>query len=260
MAIRRRTGATRKIRRQRLSVPDVMEILIVIGALSLLVAGIYKLWLPETLPVRKVHFVSRLQHLEPDELRQSVSPQLRGGFFNVDLKAIEQSLEALPWVDTASVRRQWPDTLLIKVTEQHAVALWGGSAMLNPRGEVFYPQRKQDERHLPVLYGPEGRGRELITAFRHFYGQLSRAGLKLYALIQDERRAWHLLMANGIRVALGHRSTEGRLQRFVRIYPEVLAPRATEIANIDLRYTNGFSVAWKSNKDNKISQSGVVNK
>lgn len=249
MAIRRRTGATRKTRRQQLSVPDLMEVLVVISVLGLLVASVYKLRLPETLPVLNVHFVTRLQHMEPEELRQGVLANLHGSFLNVDLRAIEQSLESLSWVDTASVRRQWPDTLLVKLKEQEVIARWGNEGMLNPHGEVFYPREKQQRKDLPILFGPEGMGKEMITTFRHFYKLLSPAGLKLYALVLDERRAWHILLANGIRVALGRGETESRLQRFVRVYPKVLAPRATKIVNIDLRYTNGFAVAWQWNKE-----------
>ena len=97
---------------------DVVEVAIVIVLLGLFVTAVHKLQAPATLPIRNVHFISRLQHLSQEELKRAVVSSLKGGFFSVDLERIEHALEALPWVDTASVRRQWPDTLLIKIIEQ----------------------------------------------------------------------------------------------------------------------------------------------
>jgi cell division protein FtsQ len=67
----------------------------------------------------------------------------------------------------------------------------------------------------------------------------------LRALVQDERRAWHLLLGNGIPVDVGRGNLDARVARLSRVYPKVLAPRAVHIRRIDLRYTNGFAVAWK---------------
>jgi cell division protein FtsQ len=225
---------------------DVAEVAIVIVLLGLFVIAVHKLQASASFPIHNVHFVSRLQHLSQEELKHAVISSLKGGFFSVDLERIERTLEGLPWIDTASVRRQWPDTLLIKITEQQAVARWGTDGLLNPRGEVFYPHDTLSRRELPILYGPEGRERELIARFRRILRTLLPAGLRLRALVEDERRAWHLLLTNGIPVALGRIEPGKQVERFVRIYPRNLAPRASEIAGIDLRYTNGISVAWKS--------------
>ncbi len=246
MAKHRRAGARRKQRRQWLSRQELLEVLVLISLLSLVVMAVHKLRSPETLPVRKIHCVSRLQHIQHDELREAVLAKLKGGFFNVDLKAIEKSLGALPWADTVSVRRQWPDTLLISLNEHQPVARWGKEGLLNHRGELFFPRDKLSGQDFPVLMGPQGRERQLLSTFKRLYELLLPAGLKVRALVQDERRAWHILLANGIPVAVGQGEAAKRVKRLARIYASVLAPRAAEIARIDLRYTNGLAVAWKS--------------
>ena len=251
MARHRRTGATRRSKKQWWSGHDLMEVLAVISVISLVVAGVHKMRAPETLPVRKVHFISRIKHLEPLDLRDAVMSELRGGFFTVNLRAIERSLESLAWVETAAARRQWPDTVLIKLGEQKAVARWGNEGLLNHHGEVFHPdQLNQSVGDLPVLFGPDGRGKELINRYEHFYELLSPLGLRLRVLAQDERRAWHMLLANGVKIALGRGELSSRLRRFLQVYPKVLAPRMSEVVSIDLRYTNGIAVSWKWNKNN----------
>ncbi len=219
--------------------------LVVIVLLSLLVMVVNKMRSPELLPVRKIHSVSRLQHVGHGELQQAVLSKIQGGFFSVDLQDIEAALEKLPWVDKASVRRQWPDTLLIKVDEQQPVARWGKDGLVNFRGELFYP-REPFTRELPVLLGPEGQQKELLQRYKQLQKMLFSVGIKLRTLILDKRRAWHIMLTNGIPVELGRSDMIKRVKRFARIYSTVLVPRVATIARIDLRYTNGLAVAWKS--------------
>lgn len=251
MARHRRTGATRRSKKRSWTVHDLLEVLFVVSVLGLVVAVAIKMREPDTLPVRKVHFVSRIKHLEPLDLQNAVMSELRGSFFTLDLRAIERSLESLPWVENASARRQWPDTVLVKLSEQQAVARWGNEGLLNLHGEVFQPDNfDSDTKDLPILFGPEGHGKKLIERFNRFYDLLSPVGLKLRALVQDERRAWHILLSNGINVALGRGNASNRLRRFVSVYPKIFAPRVSEIVRIDLRYTNGIAVAWRWSKNN----------
>lgn len=251
MARHRRTGATRRSKKRSWTVHNLLEVLFVISVLGLVVAMVIKVQSPDTLPVRKVHFVSRIKHLDPQDLQKAVMSGLQGGFFTLDLNAIERSLESLPWVENASARRQWPDTVLVKLSEQQAVARWGNDGLLNLRGEVFRPNAYlAGVSDLPILFGPEGHGKELIERFNRFYDLLSPVGLGLRALVQDERRAWHMLLTNGINVALGRGDAGSRLKRFVSVYQKIFAPRVSEIVRIDLRYTNGIAVAWRWSKNN----------
>jgi cell division protein FtsQ len=50
-----------------------------------------------------------------------------------------------------------------------------------------------------------------------------------------------------VKVLLGREWVESRLARFTQTYTRVLANRIGEIKRIDLRYPNGFAVAWKAN-------------
>lgn len=237
-------GARRRRIRMPFSWKDGLEMFVVIALLGLLVMAVNKIRSPELFPVRKIHSVSRLQHVGHSELRQAVLSKMQGGFFSVNLQDIEMALEKLPWVDKASVRRQWPDTLLIKVDEQLPIARWGKEGLVNSRGELFYP-RAHFSRELCVLLGPDGQQKALLLRFKQLQKMLFSVGIKLHTLILDKRRAWHLQLANGIPVAVGRHDVIKRVKRFTQIYSTVLTPRVENIARIDLRYTNGLAVAWK---------------
>jgi cell division protein FtsQ len=245
-AKRPKAAATRcRASRRLLSYKNGVETVTVIAVLSLMVSGFYKLREPQTLPIQRVQFASVATNTAHTDLKQAVAPYLESNFFTADLQAIEKSLTSLGWVKSASVRRQWPGRLSIRIREQVAVARWGKYALLNRDGEVFRPQHGQFFAGLPVLHGPAGRSQEVLVRYRQVANRLKSAGVGLRALVQDERRAWHLLLGNGIPVNVGRGNLDARVARLSRVYPKVLAPRAVHIRRIDLRYTNGFAVAWK---------------
>lgn len=213
--------------------------------LAAIVAGVVKLRDPQLLPIRAVKIEGRLQHLDPRHLEQVATPLVSGGFFSVDLRAAERALVALPWVYRVSLRRRWPDTLLIEIEEQQPVAQWGDEALVNPYGETFRPEPGQFPAGLPVLRGPEGKSRELLMELAAATERLAPLGIAVREMREDRRRAWQLVLDNGITLALGRESRVQRLERFAQIYDTVLAPRATEVVSVDLRYTNGLAVAWR---------------
>jgi len=217
----------------------------IVVALCLLVAGAYKLRQPGTLPIRRVHFEDTVANPARAKLMQTVAPRLAGNFFTVDLQSIERGLMRLSWIEDAALRREWPDTLVIRIREQVAAAQWGRAALLNRAGQIFRSQSGQLPADLPILHGPKGRSQNVLARYRQLTNILKPASLSVRALVEDERRAWHVLLNNGIPIDIGRGNPDPRVARFASVYPEVLASRATYIESIDLRYTNGFAVAWK---------------
>jgi cell division protein FtsQ len=77
-------------------------------------------------------------------------------------------------------------------------------------------------------------------------GRLLEAGVRLTGVRLDERGAWELDLANGVKVRLGRLAVTDRLDRFIRLASTLVAKRAAEIGYVDMRYTNGFSVGWNA--------------
>ncbi|MEW8431905.1 MAG: FtsQ-type POTRA domain-containing protein, partial [gamma proteobacterium symbiont of Ctena orbiculata] len=97
--------------------------LLFILLLSLLAGwGVTLLLDPLNMPVRVVSVDGEIKYLDREGLEQTVAQAVSGNFFSVDLVRIRDKIERLPWVKSASVRRVWPDTLAVRVTEQLPLA------------------------------------------------------------------------------------------------------------------------------------------
>lgn len=217
--------------------------------LAVMALGIAKLRDPHSFPIRTVQIEGEFRYLDPRAIEDAAMPHVRGGFFSIRLRSVEQALLALPWVQSVSLRRRWPGNLVIRVREQEPVARWGDDALLNPYGEVFSPPPEEFPDRLPQIRGLEGRARELLAELGRLRIALRDRGLDVRALSEDARRAREIELANGIAVALGRLDHEGRIRRLLEAYPEALAPQAGDIRRIDLRYTNGLAVEWNPSSD-----------
>ncbi len=221
-----------------------------LGLLIVMVVwAVYRLVPDNALPVKQVRVSGDFRHLNVQEIQQRAMPLVERDFFSVDLPAIERVIADMPWVYDVSVRRIWPETIEIQIIEQEAVARWGDQALLNPYGEIFMPANESQPKGLPMIHGSESRRHELISSFLNIHDQLSSIGLVLNSLVEDRRGSWGLALNNGLKLSLGQRDQQSRLQRFIRAYPGLIAARKDQVKSIDLRYSNGLAIAWDQQPD-----------
>lgn len=207
-------------------------------------------------PIRTLKVEATFKEVSAQEVAAVVVPLVARGFFETDVGAIKQGLNALPWVQSVSVRRVWPDALHVTVIEQEAVAQWADVGLLNPDGELFTPAATERSAGLPRLEGPPRTSQLVMARYRQLSARLDPLGLGIERLSMDPRRAWELTLDNGVTLILGRKDTERQVQRFVRHWPGVIAARAAEIAEVDLRYPSGFAVKWHA--QGAPAQAGVA--
>ncbi len=164
----------------------------------------------------------------------------------LDLRALEQALGEMGWVDRVRLRRIWPDGLHVDVREQQALARWGEIGLVNSRGEVFTVGDAHMPEHLPVLDGPLEHAAEVLATWREVTRVLERHEQRADYLAVDRRGSWRAVLGNGVELRLGPDDPVRQTTRFVRTGLPELADRMAEVAYVDLRYTNGFAVARRA--------------
>ena len=228
---------TRK-RRRRIASP-ILAGLILCTAAAFSVPGLNRV------PVRTVQIHGEIHHLTQEELEELVVPFTSWGWLRLPAERLSRRLEELNWVASARVRREWPLDVSIVITERRPVARWGRKALLDESGEPFDPGGPIN-RTLPLLQGPEGTERKMLDRYRAFSARLGAHSLALDELRLDSRGAWRLDLRDGPQVRLGADSIDLRLERALMALDELAGEPGTEIAYLDLRYPNGFAVAWRN--------------
>src|SRR6201995_3627104 len=119
-------------------------VLVLVGALSALTWALVR-------PVKVISIDGSFQRVSPQQIEKAVAPFASEGFMSANLSDIQRAVETLPWVDHARIARRWPNSLRVSVTEQTAAARWGGSGLLNTRGELFVRAAAHVPAELPPL-------------------------------------------------------------------------------------------------------------
>ncbi len=219
---------------------SIANTLIASSVLAMLYGGIhYMVHLPGLFPLQTVNLSVAPQRVDAAEVSQVIRSEVQGNFFTVDIERLRQSLEKLPWVRNAGIRREFPRSLEVQLEEYQALAHWNDSALVDTQGEVF--DGKSDQV-MPDFVGQEGTAAEVTQRYEQFSQQLAALDLQVTRLVLSPRHAWQLRLSNGMVLELGREDMQLRLARFVEAYPISLEALQSRVKYVDLRYSNGFAV------------------
>ncbi len=197
-------------------------------------------------PLRTIEVQSQLHFVKEAEIQANILPFLDKGFFWLNVRAVQACVKQLPWVQTVDIRRVWPDRVVASVQEKTAQARWGEKGVLSTEGVIFYPEVATIPGQLPQFDGPAS---EALVMQQHYFAlleQLGVVGLTIKSLSLSLNGALKIMLDNGIFIILGKHAVNERLARFVLAYQGSLKAQSERIAYVDLRYTNGFAIGWKS--------------
>ncbi|EIJ0981708.1 cell division protein FtsQ/DivIB [Vibrio vulnificus] len=217
-------------------------VVVLIG--SILYSTLSWMWDDQRLPLSKIILEGELQYVTANDVQHAFGSITHiGTFMSQDVSVLQESVEALPWVAHASIRKQWPDTVKVFITEHRAAAIWNGNALLNQDGMVFDGDVAQLNEERVKLYGPVATGVEVLKKYREMNPEFSKLGLSISSLVLNDRRAWQIILDNGIRLELGKESLDERVARFFSLYRQ-LGSKADKVSYVDLRYDTGAAVGW----------------
>lgn len=195
--------------------------------------------------VTSIEVKGRVNYLKPKVLREQFNQYLGDGFISLNLDMVKESVEAMPWVYSASLQRKWPGTLVIYIKEQYPAAIWNKKFYLNAYGDVFKPSEVFSIDGVPELFGPPEHEKEMLRRFVKYRGLLESTGAVVSELSLEPRGAWQVTLKSGVSIKLGRDPVDTKLNRFIKAYQQGLKNQTEEIESIDARYTNGIAVRWK---------------
>lgn len=196
-------------------------------------------------PIHSVR-VFGLQHVDQKSMRDSLTPLVSKGFFAIDVESIKDRLFQSPWVSKAVVQRVWPDQVLITVVEKTPAARWNNASLLSASGEIFNPDVSSYPSGLPVFVGADGQHIQMLQYYKKLSGVLAPLHFKITRLELTPERSWNITFDNGMKISVGFKDVLTRMSHFVKVYPKVIGNRVAEVDYVDLRYSNGLAVKWKT--------------
>jgi cell division protein FtsQ len=183
----------------------------------------------QRMPLSKIVLQGDLKYIQAQDVQRALGHmQHIGTFMSQDVNELQQVITALPWVAQASIRKQWPDTVKIYLTEHKASAMWNGYALLNENGDVFEPDLAALKGEKVKLYGPKGSSHKVLDTWQQIAPLFRPLGLTITSLVLNDRQAWQIILDNGIRLELGKESLKERVNRFITLYHQLGKKNGTD--------------------------------
>lgn len=179
-------------------------------------------------------------------LQQTMSQQTVNSFFTTDLQALRDIAIGLAWVDQVSVTRDWQQGIVIKVLPKQAVANFGTERLVDAKGVVFVPADIQELRQtqLATLQGDITQAPVIMQQMQQINEWYEPLDIQVEDIILTPRMTWLIRFNNGLRVIVDNENTAQKLLSLSQLLGTQLSTRRDDMQSIDLRYKNGFTIAW----------------
>lgn len=196
------------------------------------------------LPIRTIQLSGSFQNIDQQAVQSSLQQFIGAGFFSLDINRVQKSLSDKPWTESVSIRRVWPDRLKIVVIENKPVARWDSDHLISDKAVVFAAATGAFG-HLPIVNSASDSPGQMLGLFYRLETRFEKLNEQVAVLRKDSRGALEIQLESGLTIKLGRMDIERKITRFVAIYRQHIYPRRDQIQALDLRYSNGFAVAWK---------------
>ena len=166
--------------------------------------------------------IGQTAHSNPFGVRSQVLPQLRGNFFTMRLDDVRAAFQSQPWVRSATVRRVFPNQLVVQLQEYEEAAYWGneedGYRLLSADGTVFEANPDEVTReNLPELSGPDDAAAKVLATWRQLNPAFAPLHARIVRLSVDARGSWSLALDQDTSIMLGNATPEELADNWQRV-------------------------------------------
>ena len=160
----------------------------------------------------------------------------------LDIDAARAKLVALPWVESAEVRKIYPKTVEVSLRERKAFGIWQhGSdlSLIEKNGSVIAPLRDNKFASMPLFVG---RDAEVAAAsVEDEFAKWPAIASRVKAFVRVAGRRWDLHLDNGVVVKLPEVDVDNALAILSQLDAEQQV-LSRDIAAVDLRLSDRTTI------------------
>ncbi|WP_201586418.1 cell division protein FtsQ/DivIB [Psychrobacter jeotgali] len=192
---------------------------------------------------------SGLSAAQYQTLQSTMEQQAISSFFTTDMQALRDIAISLAWVDQVGVTRDWQRGIVITALPKQAVANFGTERLVDASGDVFVPADSNElgQDDFATLQGEITQAPVIMQQMQQINDWYAPLDLRVEDIILTPRMTWLVRFDNGLRVIVDNENTAQKLLSLSQLLGNQLSERRDEMQSIDLRYKNGFTIAWNVN-------------
>ncbi|NNC36797.1 MAG: FtsQ-type POTRA domain-containing protein [Hyphomonadaceae bacterium] len=169
------------------------------------------------------------------EVRARLGVQPGDYLFDMDIETAQERVQSLSWVDTAVIRRLWPNRVVVHINERRPFALWQSNEVIHlvdNNGVVITDAQLPNFSHLPLVIG--GGAAENAPDLLQEIGKYENIAKDIKAIVYVGERRWDIVLEDGTRILLPEDRPHEALARLVT-YDQEHGLLNLDIERIDMR-------------------------
>jgi len=196
------------------------------------------------LPIKSIQISGSFEYINEKEIEASLQSFIGEGFFSLDIQTLRNRLSDKPWAESVSIRRVWPSQINISIVEKRPVARWDDHQLISDKA-IVYAANTDHFQNLPIVHSVNTDPAQVLNQYYRLSRRFQSLNETVLSLSQDSRGSLDIKLADDLEIKVGRDDTDHKIDRLISIYEKEIQPRRLQIRLLDLRYANGFAVAWK---------------
>ncbi len=229
-----------------------------------------RLYRPDAFVINQLKLKGSFNYVTPRSVQDVVYAEPLGNFFSIELAQIKQRVEQMPWVKHVDVRREWPHTLIVAVSEHRPVLRWESTELsgtdnagiverwISAGGKVIGLEKPLAKKSAMLLKGSEHDAKEMLANAMKWQRQLAPSGVRIASMALSPSQSWslklkHLNQEGEFELLLGRTEVEARLRRFQALFDQQFKQANVELVRVDARYPDGVAIQAEERKAEDVN-------
>jgi cell division protein FtsQ len=239
----RKNVIVRKNRNAKI-ITKIKYFVFIVFPVIILVVGSYFVFITikSTFQIKNIVFTDN-EHLTDEELKKLAGIKGRENLIMVSGSKIFSKMVKSQWLRSVSIRKEFPDTLHIRIKEAEPFALLdikGRLFIVDERGKMLQELKESPIPFLPVISGTPFRNKDVFSEALNFVRVIREKGLLFekdhIEIIAHEPQEMSVNL-DGVFVKVGVGDYEDKLLRLMEMEEEIKR-RKIHVDYIDLRFEN----------------------
>ncbi len=191
--------------------------------------------------IKEIITIGNFVNANEKDISSKLNQLIGENIYKVNLRSLKITIEDDPWIQSAQVSIQKPDTLIIKLTEFQALYIWNNNFYIDKNGNQIKIKKKLNT-NLLKLNSNISSSRDMYILFTESQDILSNINLNILRIDRDLDTLE--IYTNKYKFLVSFVIFKRKLREFTSIYDQFSSKSKVlkNIKNIDLRYPTGFAV------------------
>lgn len=172
-------------------------------------------------------------------LKKQTQPMFKDGYLHIDVLKIRRLLESSPWIESASIKREFWLKLRIELQVKSIALRLNDNSYIDTKGRSFLPKYLLNNNK-PLAIGTASQAEIIHTYYQQFSKILTN---KLPISMLKYQQTTSIIIGNNTLIKLGYTKQVQRLKTFIKLYPRLIKKYKTlDHLSIDMRYIDGVVI------------------